>query len=815
MPLILLSAAWVAGIYLGTNFDLPIVLLLTGLVPLPLLLFQKKHRKAIILSSLSLIALFAAAWYAYQSLYIINADDLCYYHDRGPVVVRGMVARDPEISDRSTHLYFQAAEIGTGEEWRPVAGKALLFVPRTSDYEYGDILRVTGELETPPQLNDFDYGGYLAHQGISENCTMLYPDIEIEARGAGFKPLAGIYELRASLGQTLARVLPEPQASLAQGILLGIRENMPQSVKDDFIRTGTAHLLAISGLNLGIIAGITLSLGIWLFGRRHYLYVWLALATIWLYALLTGMHPPVVRGAIMASLFLTAELLGRQRSASATLIFAAAIMVGISPYILGDAAFQLSFLAMAGLVFLFPSFRSLGRRAVKAFIGEEGATVTAATFISDSLSVTMAAVIAVWPVVAYYFGIISFVGPLATFLLLPALPLVILAGAASGLAGLLFLPAGQVIGWLAWLSLAYMIYMVRGMASSPLAFINVGTVAPAWLWLYYAGLAAAVILGRKSKAGWIHEATAGLKSGAGRSAGFVCRLPKKWVIPPLATMALMVSVTAATMPDDKLHVSFLDVGQGDAILICRGSQQVLIDGGPSPNAINPELGRQMPFWDRTIELVILTHPDQDHFTGLVEVLNRFRVEKVLDPNLDCDSPLYEEWQRLIAEKNMAKTSARAGQQIDLSGATLTVLHPPDARLQNTDEDIDNNSVVLKLETGHISFLFAADIRREAEFYLVNRRAALNSTVLKVAHHGSATSSTEEFLSAVDPQIAVVSVGAGNKFGHPRPEVMARLEQRLNADNIYRTDQHGTIQFTTDGERLWVSTTRQAELASTE
>lgn len=813
MPLILLSAAWVAGIYLGARFDLPPVLLLAGLVPLPLLLFRKKHRKSIILSSLSLIALFAAAWYAYQSLHIIDADDLRYYHDRGPVAVRGVVARDPEISDRSTHLYFHAAEIRTGEEWRPVAGSALLFVPRISDYKYGDILRVTGELETPPQLNDFDYLGYLAHQGIYR--TMLYPDIEIEARGAGFKPLAWIYELRASLGQTLAKVLPEPQASLAQGILLGIRENMPQSVKDDFIRTGTAHLLAISGLNLGIIAGITLSLGIWLFGRRHYLYVWLALATIWLYALLTGMHPPVVRGAIMASLFLTAELLGRQRSAITALIFAAAIMVGVSPYILGDAAFQLSFLAMAGLVFFFPSFRSLGRRAVKAFIGEEGAMVTAATFISDSLSVTMAAVIAVWPVVAYYFGIISFVGPLATFLLLPALPLVILAGAASGLAGLIFLPAGQIIGWLAWLSLAYMIYMVSGLASSPLAFINAGTVAPAWLWLYYAGLAAAIILGRKSKAGWIQEATAGLKSGAGRSASFICRLPKKWVIPPLATMALMVSVTAATMPDDKLHVSFLDVGQGDAILISRGSQQVLIDGGPSPNAINPELGRQMPFWDRTIELVILTHPDQDHFTGLVEVLNRFRVEKVLDPNLDCDSPLCEEWQRLITEKNIAKTSARAGQQIDLSGATLTVLHPPDARLQDTDEDIDNNSVVLKLEAGRISFLFAADIRREAEFYLVSRRAALNSTVLKVAHHGSATSSTEEFLSAVDPQIAVVSVGAGNKFGHPRPEVMARLEQKLDADNIYRTDRHGTIQFTTDGERLWVSTTRQAELASAE
>jgi len=811
VPLILLSSAWIAGIYLGAKFSLTPVLLLVGLVPLPLLLLLKKHRKAIIIASLSLIALFAAAWYAHQSLNIIDADDLRFYNDRGNVEVRGVVARDPEISDRSAHLYFSASEVIADGERRPVEGNALLFVPRHAAFKYGDRLCVTGELETPGQLNDFDYRGYLAHQGIYS--TMLYPEIEIEAHGAGFKPLSWLYELRASLAQTLARALPEPQASLAQGILLGIRENIPQSVRDGFIHSGTAHLLAISGLHLGIVAGIMLSLGLWLFGRRHYLYVWLALVIIWLYALLTGMHPPVVRGAIMASLFLAAELLGRQRSAIVALMLAAAVMVGLSPYILGDAAFQLSFLAMAGLVFLFPALRSLGRIVIHKFIGEEGAAVTAAAIVGDSLSVTMAAVIAVWPAVAYYFGIISFVGPLATFLLLPALPLITLTGAASGIAGLIFLPAGQVIGWLAWLFLSYMLVTVSGLASSPLAFIEVGPVAPVWLWLYYAGLTTAIILGRKLKASQILKAATGLTSGAGRPASFIRRLPWKWAIPPLATMALLVSVIAATMPDDKLHVSFLDVGQGDAILIQRGSQQVLIDGGPSPQKVSLELGRQMPCWDRTIELVVLTHPDQDHLAGLVEVLQRFRVEKVLDPNLDSGTALYEEWQRLIAEKKIEKITARAGQQIALSGATIKVLHPPDTLLQGTDADDDNNSVVLKLRAGRVSFLLAADIRHEAEFSLIARRAALNSDVLKVAHHGSDTSTTRDFLLAVDPQIAVISVGSENKFGHPGPDVLARLEQKLGADNIYRTDRHGTIHFSTDGERLWASTARQAALAS--
>jgi competence protein ComEC len=183
------------------------------------------------------------------------------------------------------------------------------------------------------------------------------------------------------------------------------------------------------------------------------------------------------------------------------------------------------------------------------------------------------------------------------------------------------------------------------------------------------------------------------------------------------------------------------------------------------------------------------------------------VEEVLNPGLPSDSPLYEAWQRLLVANKVNRTAARAGQQIGLSGATLTVLHPPDTLLTNTGADDDNNGVVLKLKAGRASFLLTADIRYEAEFQLIARRAALNSTVLKVAHHGSDTSTTQEFLSAVDPQIAVISVGAGNKFGHPSDEVMDRLEKKLSREKIYRTDEHGTIQFTTDGESLWVSAAR--------
>jgi len=295
----------------------------------------------------------------------------------------------------------------------------------------------------------------------------------------------------------------------------------------------------------------------------------------------------------------------------------------------------------------------------------------------------------------------------------------------------------------------------------------------------------------------MRKATAQIKSAASKSFNLASGLPKKWVLPPLLLIAILVSGTAATAPDDNLRISFLDVGQGDAILIQQGNQQILVDGGPSPQAISLELGNQMPFWDRTIDLVVLTHPHSDHLTGLVEVLHRFRVKQVLYTDSDYESPLYDEWLRLIEAENIRQTAARAGQQIDFGKAVIEVLNPGTTPLTGTESDADNNGVVLRLSRGDVSFLLTADIGQEAERELIADRAKLRSTVLKVAHHGSDTSTTPEFLAVVNPRLAVISVGANNKFGHPK------LKERLDPQNIYCTSDNNTIEFITDGERLWV------------
>jgi competence protein ComEC len=285
------------------------------------------------------------------------------------------------------------------------------------------------------------------------------------------------------------------------------------------------------------------------------------------------------------------------------------------------------------------------------------------------------------------------------------------------------------------------------------------------------------------------------------------RVPLKWTLVPLLLVAILVWIAAITTPDTKLHVFFLDVGQGDAILIQTPSHHnILIDGGPSPEAITAELGSRLTFWDRTIDLVVLTHPHNDHIAGLVEVLRRYEVKQVLEIGMEYDSPAYREWLKLIEEKSIKRTIAEAGQRIELgAGIWLDILHPPADLLQDTDSDVDNNGVVLRLVYGEISFLLTADIYQEGEQYLLGQGVELESTVLKVAHHGADTSSSPSFLDAVSPQLAVISVGEDNPYNLPDQEVRDRLEQRLGQNRIYLTSERGTIELISDGHKLWLKT----------
>lgn len=281
----------------------------------------------------------------------------------------------------------------------------------------------------------------------------------------------------------------------------------------------------------------------------------------------------------------------------------------------------------------------------------------------------------------------------------------------------------------------------------------------------------------------------------------------KLVIGSLFIATILIWATIFTLPDKYLHVSFLDVGQGDAILIQTPSgQNILIDGGPSPQALCLELSKILPFWERTIDLVISTQPQADHITGLVEILRRYEVKQIIEADINYSSAIYQEWLDVINNNHVKHNTVEAGQIINLgSDIRIEVLNPPPELFEGTSSDTDNNGLVLRLDWEQISFLFTADIRHEAELNLIMQRANLRSTVLKIAHHGSNTSTSIRFLSLTDPEIAVISVGSENSYGHPHAEIINILVSDIGDNKIYRTDISGTIELITDGNRLWVKT----------
>ena len=257
---------------------------------------------------------------------------------------------------------------------------------------------------------------------------------------------------------------------------------------------------------------------------------------------------------------------------------------------------------------------------------------------------------------------------------------------------------------------------------------------------------------------------------------------------------------------------FFDVGQGDAIFIETPSgRQVVVDGGSDPLLMTRLLGERMRFNDRHIDIVAATHPNSDHIGGLAQVLERYDVGAVLERRIEYESGAYEAWERLVdAEeaKGARVIEASAGQVITLDGdVRIEVLGPPPILLGDTESDGDNASLVLRLVYGEVSIILTGDIFSEAERALLASGAALDRDVLKVPHHGSDSSSTRDFLSAVGPAAAVISVGEGNLYGHPHANVVKRLREYVADGMLFQTAERGTVEFISDGETLWVRTER--------
>ena len=487
--------SFILGVFIQSQVSIPQLLWL-GILILGIIqaaIYWGRNKK-VVAAGFCLIILAGGAW---RYLSMSDVDSLVgRFNDKEKTVLVGTIIEEPDVrSDNVKYkinissaksFYGEAAFVEKENGW----GSILVVAKKYPEFSYGDKVEIAGKLKTPQSGEDFDYQKYLAKDDIYS--IVYFPEIKLLAQNQGNWLMGKLLFVKNKFKNSVNQILIEPQGAFLAGLLLGEKRGLPTGLMANFSRTGTTHIVALSGYNITIIA-IALMLLFNFFMVRRQISFWLSVGVIVLFVLMTGAAASVVRAAVMGILVLVAQQSGRLYRIKNALIFAGALMIYFNPKILTwDVGFQLSFAATLGLVFLLPILKQwfMSDEEEKDFLPSplnSQAFVKSAKSIKIILDTTLAAQIAVLPLLIINFGQLSLISPLANILVLPVIPITMLVGFLSALAGLLFLPLGEILGWAAWLFLTYEIKIIELLAKVPLAAISFK-----WTWLgggiYYAVL---------------------------------------------------------------------------------------------------------------------------------------------------------------------------------------------------------------------------------------------------------------------------------------------------------------------------------------
>ena len=560
MTLVYLTLAWIAGILLAyALWSLDFVGCATPGWPLGVMAASVafaaillRRRPAIRLAAVLLSFCLLGVWryHAHPFAVCPTPVDLAFYNgdEKNAVwaTVEGVVAGYPDVRDVQTLYRLRAGTITIAGVTSPVTGDLLVQANRFPGYAYGDRLRVKGQLQIPPILDDFDYRRYLAQRGIYSQMRQVTIERVAQDQGSPFWAL--VYRLKARGSALLDRVLPEPAAALANGMLLGIDSGIPENVAAAFKATGTTHVIVISGSNIALLSGVLMAGLSQVLGKRRAAFP--AIAGIVLYVLLVGADAAALRAGLMGVLFILAIYLGRRSTAYVSLCASALFMTLLNPLTLWDIGFQLSFMATLGLILYTPAIAGQFQRPLARRLAKDR-TRRVMSVLNDALIVTLAAQVTTLPVIVYYFGRVSLISLITNFLILPAQPPIMTGGMATLVAGLAWEPLARGLALIPWLFLAYTTAVVRLTAAVPFASVETGALGQAAALVYIAALAGSMLWRELRRRGWVTMTT-------GRAMG--------WAVAIVLPLWLMGSVLAAR-PDGRLHVFFVPGTGSEAALI--------------------------------------------------------------------------------------------------------------------------------------------------------------------------------------------------------------------------------------------------------
>lgn len=709
-----------------------------------------------------------------------------------PVTVEGIVADRPSVVSDGSRLVVKAERIVSANRAEQVCGLMLLSVSQGNvSFTRGDRIRFITQITFPRRLGlpgEFDYPRYLSFQGITASGRVVSPQDIVLIRAAAEESIQRYIDIVAgNLGDAIRLAEPDVRiSSVLTALLLGDQKRIPENLADAYTRAGVNHILSISGFHVGIIAAfISLvslgiltrfeSLALHLNVRR--LSVLIAIPSMVIYLFLTGNAPATARSVIMLVACVVALYVEREADAINTLLLAACFLIAINPVTLFDVSFQLSFISLWGIIVTVPVLTEHLSVAVPqrslAFIQLLAASVAASC-------VTLIPVL-------HTFKVASLNGILANFLIVPllgygaviagfcSLPLIVLIPKISGV---LLWPAAKLI------ALSNMI--VEWFSALPVIHFSGIT---SWDMLFFLLFMLVVTFDRSIRRRFALAA-----------------------VMPLA--AVMMHAMEPPSADGRLHVTMLSVGQAESILLrLPDGSTMLVDGGGYLHDTGRDFGKRvlLPALEslgiRRIDRLIITHDHPDHVGGLAFVLKNATVGECWTTAGTYTRLQHCDLKSIFSERKIAVRLLKLGDSISLApGVDFKVLSPGQHMVRNDGDDIRNtneDSLVFRVSYGQFSMLFTADAGFDAERNMISSGYDLGSTVLKVGHHGSAYSTSEEFIDKVRPRIALISAGAGNRFGLPAGRTVDLL--KIKNIMVYRTDRDGTIELASDGKNLNVYT----------
>lgn len=717
--------------------------------------------------------------------------------------VEGVVDRAVAPRGDRQYVYLRLHRLQRQEKpWEAASGLIRINV-HTDRLPYlpGDVLQVNRlRLHRPRTAGNpgaFDFRGLMQRRGIHAVGGVTRPErLHLLRQADGYGVARTLERWRQNLRAAVSGLLPVPHDAVFLAIVLGHRGSLPAAIQSDFRTAGVAHLLVVSGLHVGFIAAATL------FGWRQLLRTirsrlpraWLpgwrptpvaamlSLPPVLLYGCLVGWRVPTLRAALMVGCYLLALGIERRSDARYALVLAAVLIVLADPWAFADVGFRLSFAAVAAILLAtaavlkpYPAPPGMGRRVRRYLL----------TYVTASA----AAYLGTLPILMQAFHTVPSFGILTNLLLLPLVGVLVPAGVLA-LGSLVLWPAAgpAVIGLLAY-PISWLVSLTELIADLPRAQLHVAAPSPLMIAAYYGALVSLV---------------------------FAERWPKRLAYAGACALVLLLGTGWQVLEarSERLRVTFLDVGTGDAILVqAPGNRNLLIDGGGSYDG-RFDVGARVVapvLWDRHIrrfDLVALTHPHPNHARGLVSVLRLFPTDHLLTNGTPMEDDYLRDILAAAGRWNTRHHTALSGRREWRWGdLRLTVLSPPStaeqARMPWNPRSENDRSLVMLLQYGEVRILLTGDIQHVTEHWLAVHRDDLRADVMQVPHHGSKTSTLPDFVRRVRPRDGIISLGAGNPYGHPHPRVLNTLaEQRVR---VWRTDIHGAVTVSTDGSTYEILT----------